>query len=468
MKGPSWFDVVLQRVVIICYCIYININKWLSTIYKSFRFAKRKITGDSRFPVYFVPITKGMKLFFIVLAITCVILYAWNYLLLGITWDNMMRFNKVDKEFIKQAHTYMEKGEILQDMLEKRVIQVIIAVGDFTPISYLTVSSLLRKTIEETGENGEVTTDTVFPYVFVGSSLRIYKERESFHNHFGVSLGNHSIGTKKEELIYQWVHSMVTTSLWIHSDFNLTEVIEHYENNPKRVRPMIFVDFDVLSALCLKTLRDTKALVPNAKLFAVATAYDNDRVLYLMEKIYEREKCVCFNGTECHTYKSNLERASILFGSKNCYDLMYLEHQISMELKLSTMCRKENKGEDLFLKCHVAGACYEPREEKYQVDDCKWREYTIALTRQNLLFKHFSTVFTPSDMFIVDLESYVKQPNTLVKQFEEFLLVPKGSIGKVHGTHSGSIDPHSCLRRVTALISSLRRDFSLPKVPYSL
>lgn len=419
-----------------------------------------------------VKLSKSVKIVLVVVILTGCFLYGWNYILLKHSWKDITKYTKVPFLSSREASEPLKQMATVRKMFEKGTIQTVMVLGDYTPLSYLAISSLMENIAGPTSKLGntkeEEEEEQTKPFVFIGSSARLYIENEgAIHTHYGLSLGDHSSGTFAEDMLYQWIHSILETSVWISPDFNFTRVVEEYTKTPEIVKPMIFIDFDILSALCVETLRETLRIAPRTKLFSVLTKNDEDRLKIATSDIYSRSRCVCMKN--CKESDKDVRKSSFLFGGDECIlDKKVLHESMIKEKDLLSICTKENKdktGDETYQRCCTFETCYIPSVGSLPKDRCKWREHTIGLSRQKRMFKYLATLFPPEDMFIMDLESYLYNPTPLEKEFSDFLSLSYGVEGKIEGSYTDR-NPRMCLQEIMSFIVTKdeRNDYGIDPV----
>lgn len=447
VKNPSLFDVYLQKIIICFYAFCVNISKIFEKSKRLWKNINKK--EKKKVPFFWVglpplPLTKNIKVILLVLFLMGCFLYGWNYVMVKHSWKDITRYTQIPFLVNEETREVLERREAIRDMFKDNIMQTVMVLGDYTPISYLAISSLLKNTISSNGNAYDSTNkkkDNIKPYVFIGSSLRIYQENnESFHKHYGLSLGKHSSGSNVEDILYEWIHSLISSTIWTNADFNLTETIKKYRNDPASVKPMIFVDFDVLSALCLDSVKEAMQLSPGTKLFGVVTPKDNDRVNFLLNNIYYQSRCV------------HMKNSSFLFGGNECFgDTNVPTEEITKENEVNNICVMENENDnpnEIYQKCCTLEKCYYASTEQYfEKDNCEWKKHSIALSRQKRLFHYLSKVFRPEDMFIMDLQSYLDNPRPLEREFAYFLSLPFGVNGNIEGSYDHR-NPIICLKQI--------------------
>lgn len=461
MKGPSLFDRCLRRVVLCCYYLYMSISNICEETKRRWKkcCADEK-TGRSRkiFTIRVPPLSTGVKAVLLVVVLMAVFIYGWNYVLLNQSWESLTRYTKVPFLSNKEAMDVATQKEVVRRMFDKGVIQAVLVLGDYTPISYLTISSLLESIAGQTSGGGIDSSKK--PFVFIGSSSRVYKEgNDSYHRHFGFSLGEHEIALKSTEVLYQWIHSILDTTTKIDEKFNLTEIIHKYESDPHSIQPMIFVDFDVLSALCAPTIAPMLKLVPKTKLFGVMTPEDTDRLIFLFDSVHNNISCMC--NRECENTK---QRSNILYGGGSiCFktDEELFQH-VTKEKDVQSVCSKSAtfaNGMDTFSHCcGMKRSCYSSSVGEYVDESCKWKYHTVCLSKQRKLFTYLSRAnFYKENIFIMDLLSYMENPTPMEKDFSDFLSIDYGSEGTISGSYTKG-DSMQCLENVVERIDNHKDD----------
>lgn len=432
-----------------------------------------------------VPFTTGLKVILATLILMGCFLFGWNILLVNHNWEHITRYTQLPFFTSQETTELIYRRKAIRNMFKDRVMQTIMVLGDYTPLSYLAISSLLRGIIDQDaglspGYRKENNESNTYPFIFIGSSTRMYQERRSsnmtYHAHYGIALGEHKDRITPEDMLYQWIDAIVTTSIWSNSErINLTEVVEHYGADKTSVRPMIFIDFDVISALCITPIRQSVQFAPGTKLFALITPRDDDRIQFTELDMYSNNpRCICLTEQCKEKTSTNIRNASILFGGSNCLvDRNGILNGVYREKEIQSVCLNENNGlsgDGLYEKCcsldnaNAEGGCYSsssmlglPQEAL-----CKWKYHTISLSKQRRLFNYIGKAFHPKDMFVMDLESYLDNPIPLEREFAQFLSLPLENkvSGRVEGDYKGIGDksPRICLKEVMRYIAKYRKN----------
>jgi len=293
----------------------------------------------------------------------------------------------------------------------------------------------------------------------------------TYHAHYGIALGDHQKRNTPEDMLYQWIEAIVATSIWSNGDMvNFTEVVKQYGADKTSIKPMIFIDFDVISALCITPIRQAISLAPRTKLFGLMTPRDEDRVQFVLNDMYSSNpRCICLTKQCERQTLTNMRNASILFGGSECLlNRNGILDGMDKENKMQDMCLNENKGltgDILYEKCYALdnvnadGGCYSPSMILGLPQEvlCKWRHHTVALSNQRRLFNYLGKAFHPDDMFVMDLQSYLDNPIPLEREFAQFLSLPQDNSvsGRVEGDYRGvgNKSPRICLKEVMRYIT---------------
>ena len=228
---------------------------------------------------------------------------------------------------------------------------------------------------------------------------------------------------------------------------------------------MIFVDFDVISALCITPIKETVKIAPKTKLFALVTPRDQDRLRFLLDDMYiNLPVCTCIT-TKCdEAYTGNIRNMSILFGNHICLlDKNTITSNMKREKELNDVCINQNKGlskMQVYHKCksldlmHGHTGCY-PRysslinKKEYL---CSWSNHIHTLTDQYALLDYVSSAFSQNNMFIMDLKSYLQNPDPMEKEFMEFITLPNNTKlrANIRGDYvaPNNRSPRSCLKEI--------------------
>jgi len=453
---------------LVIYCIYIRCVNLVNMIKQLWKRNTNKNEKMWFVRSYRVPLSPGSKIVFAILILMVIFTIGWNMTILshiagGISkLRNPQLASEIDSKDIAQSR------QLVRRMFKTNIIQTVMVLGDFTPLSYLAISSLLSSSISSSKSIVKYEQrDDIYPYVFVGSSSRIYEEKENnsekhvFHTHFGLSLGDHFGDNEEDDMLYQWIHAILSTALWSTPRFNLTQVIKEYEQSPENVKPMIFIDFDVLSGLCIQPIRDTLQIAPGTKLFGIITPENDDRLKFALNRMYGGSpRCICLSDQCEASSQGSMRNESILFGGSKCImDNNAISNAFRKEMDIQKMCISDNKEKDgdvIYEKCCALNSndgCYMASNAREQNNDmCEWRKHTIALSRQRRLFTHLANAFPAEDMFIMDILSYLDNPLPLEKEFAEFLSLPFGIDGKVQGTYTDK-NPRICIKEMMRSIS---------------